>query len=36
VRLFPGTSDQMPLRLVDTRAVGTGLALLTYERVRAA
>jgi dihydrofolate reductase len=36
VRLFPGTSDQMPLRLVDTRTVGTGLALLTYERVRAA
>jgi dihydrofolate reductase len=36
VRLFPGTSDQMPLRLVDTRTVGTGLALLTYQRARAA
>jgi dihydrofolate reductase len=36
VRLFPETSDQMSLRLVDTRAVGNGLALLTYERVRAA
>jgi dihydrofolate reductase len=36
MRLFPGTSDQMPLRLVDTRTVGSGLALLTYQRVRAA
>ena len=36
MRLFPATSDQMPLRLVDTRTVGTGLALLTYQRVRAA
>ena len=35
-RLFPGTSDRMALRLVDTRTVGTGLALLTYQRVRAA
>ena len=36
MRLFPGTSDRMPLRLVDTRTVGTGLALLKYQRVRAA
>ena len=36
MRLFPRTSDHMPLRLVHTRTVGTGLALLTYQRVRAA
>jgi dihydrofolate reductase len=33
-RLFGETSDQKPMRLVDTRAIGDGLALLTYQPVR--
>jgi dihydrofolate reductase len=35
-RLFARTSDQKPVRLVDTRAVGDGLVLLTYHPVREA
>ena len=35
-RLFGETSDKKPLRLVDTRTVGDGIAILTYERVREA
>ncbi len=31
-RLFRATRDALDLRLVDTRTVGTGLALLTYAR----
>ena len=33
-RLFGETSDKKPMRLVDTRTVGDGLALLTYQPVR--
>jgi dihydrofolate reductase len=33
-RLFGGTSDKKPMRLVDTRTVGDGVAFLTYEPVR--
>jgi dihydrofolate reductase len=33
-RLFGETSDKKPMRLVDTRNVGDGLALLTYQPVR--
>jgi dihydrofolate reductase len=33
-RLFGETGDKKPARLVDTRTVGDGLALLTYELVR--
>jgi dihydrofolate reductase len=33
--LFGETSDKKPLRLLDTRRVGEGLAYLTYELVRA-
>lgn len=33
-RLFGETADKKPLRLLETRTVGTGLARLTYERVR--
>jgi dihydrofolate reductase len=33
-RLFGETSDKKPLRLVDTRTVGDGIAILSYERVR--
>ena len=33
-RLFGETSDKKPLRLVDTKTVGDGLALLTYQFVR--
>ena len=33
-RLFGETSDQKPMRLVDTRTVGAGIAILTYEPVR--
>jgi len=33
-RLFGETRDSKPMRLVDTRAVGNDLALLTYEPVR--
>jgi dihydrofolate reductase len=32
-RLFGETSDKTPVRLVDTRTVGDGLALLTYQPV---
>lgn len=35
-RLFGETSDRQPMRLRDTRAVGDGLAYLTYELVRTA
>jgi dihydrofolate reductase len=35
-RLFSETSDKKPLRLLDTRTVGDGLAFLTYELVREA
>jgi dihydrofolate reductase len=34
-RLFGETSDKKPVRLVDTRTVGDGIAILTYELVRA-
>jgi dihydrofolate reductase len=33
-RLFGETIDQKPMRLVDTRTVGNGLVLLTYQPVR--
>jgi dihydrofolate reductase len=33
-RLFGETSDQKPMRLVDTRTVGDGLLCLTYQPVR--
>jgi dihydrofolate reductase len=33
-RLFRETSDRKPVRLVDIRAIGTSLALLTYQPVR--
>jgi dihydrofolate reductase len=33
-RLFGETSDKKPMRLLDTRTVGDGLAYLTYEPVR--
>jgi dihydrofolate reductase len=33
-RLFGETSDKKPMRLVDTRTVGDGVAILTYEPVR--
>jgi dihydrofolate reductase len=33
-RFFGETSDTKPMRLVDTRTVGDGLAFLTYEVVR--
>jgi dihydrofolate reductase len=33
-RLFGGTSDKKPLRLVDSRIIGDRLASLTYEFVR--
>ncbi len=35
-RLFGETSDKKPMRLLDTRTVGDGLAYLSYELVRAA
>jgi dihydrofolate reductase len=35
-RLFGETSDKKPMRLLDTRTVGEGLAYLTYELVRKA
>jgi dihydrofolate reductase len=35
-RLFGETSDKKPMRLVDTKTVGHGLAFLTYEVVREA
>ena len=33
-RLFGETSDKRPLRLIDTKTIGNGLAHLTYERAR--
>ena len=33
-RLFGETSDKKPLRLIDTKIVGDGLAFLTYQFVR--
>jgi dihydrofolate reductase len=33
-RLFAETSDKKPMRLVDTRTIGHGVASLTYETVR--
>lgn len=33
-RLFGETSDKKPMRLVDTKTVGDGVAILTYEPVR--
>ena len=33
-RLFGETSDKKPMRLVDTKTIGDGLAFLTYEIVR--
>jgi dihydrofolate reductase len=35
-RLFGGTSDKKPMRLLDTQTVGDGIAILSYEAVRAA
>jgi dihydrofolate reductase len=35
-RLFGGTSDKKPLRLVHTDTIGNGLAFVTYEVVREA
>jgi dihydrofolate reductase len=35
-RLFGETSDKKPMRLVDTKTIGEGLAFLTYEMVREA
>jgi dihydrofolate reductase len=35
-RLFGETSDKKPMRLLNTRTVGDGLAYLTYELVREA
>jgi dihydrofolate reductase len=35
-RLFGETSDKKPMRLVGTKTVGDGIAILTYEPVRAA
>jgi len=36
LRLFGETSDKKPVRLVRARALGDGLAYLSYERIRAA
>jgi dihydrofolate reductase len=33
-RLFGQTSDKKPMRLVDTKTIGDGLAFLTYQFVR--
>ena len=35
-RLFGETSDKKPIRLIDTKTVGEGLAFLSYEVVQAA
>lgn len=32
-RLFPPSQEKVPLRLIETRAFGNGVALLRYERV---
>jgi dihydrofolate reductase len=34
-RLFGGNSEQKPMRLLDRKTIGDGLAFLTYEFVRA-
>lgn len=34
-RFFGETSDRRPMRLLESRTIGDGLAYLTYERVRA-
>lgn len=33
-RLFGETSDKKPMRLVDSKVVGDGIAILTYHPVR--
>jgi dihydrofolate reductase len=33
-RLFGGTDDQKPMRLLDTKTIGEGLVSVTYELVR--
>jgi dihydrofolate reductase len=33
-RLFGQTSDKQPMRLVDTKTIGDGLAFLTYQFIR--
>jgi dihydrofolate reductase len=33
-RLFGATSDKKPLQLVDTKTVGDGVAILTYQPVK--
>jgi hypothetical protein len=33
-RLFGQTSDKKPMRLVDAKTIGDGLAFLTYQFVR--
>jgi dihydrofolate reductase len=33
-RLFPPSTQKVPLRLVETRTFGNGVVLLRYERVR--
>ena len=33
-RLFGETADQKPMRLVDSRTIGDGLAVLTYKSAR--
>jgi hypothetical protein len=33
-RFFGETSDKKPMRLLDTKTIGDGLAFLTYELVR--
>ncbi len=35
-RLFGETSSKRPMRLVDTKTIGDGLAFLTYQLVRGA
>jgi dihydrofolate reductase len=35
-RLFTETSEKKPMRLLDTKTIGDGLVLLTYEMVQAA
>ena len=35
-RLFAETGDKKPMRLVDAKTIGDGLAFLTYELVRGA
>ena len=33
-RLFGETGEKKPMRLLDTKAIGDGLVMLTYERAR--